>query len=273
MKKNKIKLLSKEIKKLSKTKNYTIKIESKIDGIFESKIGGIPYWPPDKNYPTNSKGKKLFLLAQVNFDEEKVISPLPKNGILQFFINDDDLMGLNFDDQTKQDNFRVVYHETVDYQMTKKAIKKLGAIDCKKADNFPVSNEYKISLHAGTDYITLGDFHFNKFFSKAYKEVYKKDLKEDENYMDILEDYEINELEEEFETNKSNHKMLGYSFFTQEDPRYNKKYMDYDTLLFQIDSDEQYLMWGDVGVGNFFIPKKSLEEKDFSHVLYNWDCY
>ena len=66
--------------------------------------------------------------------------------------------------------------------------------------------------------------------------------------------------------------MLGYSYFTQEDPRYNKKYIDYDTLLLQIDSEGEFVMWGDAGIGNFFIPKKSLIEKDFNNFLYNWDC-
>ena len=66
--------------------------------------------------------------------------------------------------------------------------------------------------------------------------------------------------------------MLGYSFFTQEDPRYNKKYKDYDTLLLQIDSEGEYVLWGDAGIGNFFITKKSLLEKDFTNILYNWDC-
>ena len=37
--------------------------------------------------------------------------------------------------------------------------------------------------------------------------------------------------------------MLGYSYFTQEDPRYNKKYIDYDTLLLQIDSEGEFVMW------------------------------
>ena len=54
--------------------------------------------------------------------------------------------------------------------------------------------------------------------------------------------------------------------------RYVKKNRDYDTLLLQIDSDD-YILWGDCGIGNFFIPKKSLIEKDFSNVLYNWDCF
>ena len=51
-----------------------------------------------------------------------------------------------------------------------------------------------------------------------------------------------------------------------------KNIKKYDTLLFQLDSQDKYIMWGDSGVGNFFIPKKSLLEKDFTNVLYNWDC-
>ena len=270
MSENKIKLLAEVIKRLSKIDIYSIKIESKTDRIFDSKIGGIPYWSPDKNYPINSSGNKLYLLAQVNFEEEKVDFPLPKSGILQFFI-DDDLFGMN-SDQTKQDNFRVVYHETIDYNMTKEAVEKLGAIDTKKAESFPINDEYKISLHKGTDYVGLCDINFHKFFALAYKEVYNKNLAEDERYDDVLGNDEIYDLENELETNESRHKMLGYSFFTQEDPRNNEKYKDYDTLLLQIDSEGKYVLWGDVGVGNFFISKKALEEKDFSNVLYNWDC-
>ena len=66
--------------------------------------------------------------------------------------------------------------------------------------------------------------------------------------------------------------MLGYAFFTQEDPRYQKKYENYDTLLLQIDSENKYIMWGDLGVANFLINKKSLEEKTFTDIMYNWDC-
>ena len=66
--------------------------------------------------------------------------------------------------------------------------------------------------------------------------------------------------------------MLGYPYFTQEDPRYNKKFAEYDTLLLQIDSEGEYVMWGDAGVGNFFIRRQDLVDKNFSDVLYNWDC-
>ncbi|MEK3889148.1 DUF1963 domain-containing protein [Bacillus sp. FSL K6-3431] len=45
-------------------------------------------------------------------------------------------------------------------------------------------------------------------------------------------------------------------------------------MLLQIDSEfEKGMMWGDSGVANFFIRKQDLERLDFSHVLYNWDCF
>ena len=45
-----------------------------------------------------------------------------------------------------------------------------------------------------------------------------------------------------------------------------------EILLFQLDSQD-HILWGDSGVGNFFISKEDLKNKDFSHVRYYWDCY
>ena len=73
----------------------------------------------------------------------------------------------------------------------------------------------------------------------------------------------------------SGHRLGGYPFFTQTDPRqYNEKIQDY-ILLFQLDTDdaENDIMWGDSGVGNFFIHPEDLKKRDFSKVVYNWDCY
>lgn len=46
--------------------------------------------------------------------------------------------------------------------------------------------------------------------------------------------------------------------------------------LFQMDSDygkeNDFVMWGDAGVANFFISEEDLANKDFRDVLYSWDC-
>ena len=36
--------------------------------------------------------------------------------------------------------------------------------------------------------------------------------------------------------------------------------------------DGDLIMWGDVGICNFFISPEALKRRDFSRVLYNWDC-
>ena len=267
---DKIKELAEEIKKLSKTDNYSIKIIEEEPQLYESKIGGIPYWTPDLTYPLNSEGKKLFLLAQINFEQEKTESPLPNNGLLQFFTGDDDEKGLNFDDMTKQENFRIVYHENIDYTITKESVKQFDISDLKNQEYFPICGEYKISLSKSVDYANPSDIRFNKFFSTAFKKIYGKELKEGENMFNVLNNEERAELEHEFETDGFKHKMLGYSYFIQEDPREDEKYADYDTLLLQIDSEGEYTSW-DCGIGNFFINKKALFEKDFSKVLFYWD--
>ena len=56
-----------------------------------------------------------------------------------------------------------------------------------------------------------------------------------------------------------------------------------DLLLFQMDSEfltdgngnqtGVEILWGDMGIANFFIRAEDLLRRDFSRVLYNWDCY
>ena len=50
-------------------------------------------------------------------------------------------------------------------------------------------------------------------------------------------------------------------------------------LLFQLDSqlaenrgEPDLVLWGDCGVGNFFISREALKKRDFSRVGYHWDC-
>ena len=69
------------------------------------------------------------------------------------------------------------------------------------------------------------------------------------------------------------HKIGGYPYFTQDDPR--KDNDPYTLLLLQIDSDDiedVEIIWGDCGVANFFINPEDLAKCQFDDVMYNWDC-
>jgi len=102
---HKINELVEKIKNLSETEYYRIKIEEKSPEITDSKIGGLPYWLEGKEFPTDEEGNKLYLLAQINFEKEKTSAPLPEKGLLQFFIADNDLMGVDYDDPITQKKF------------------------------------------------------------------------------------------------------------------------------------------------------------------------
>jgi len=271
--------LAEIIKRLSKKNYYEIKIEKEKPTIFDSKFGGLPYWTKDKEYPTNSNGIKLLLLAQINFDKFKFSSPLPEAGILQFFVNNDEEIGINFDNQIDQKDFRVIYHEKVDYDITEEDLKQLeipGSYeDLEDADDncFPIENELKISFDEKIDNITHSDKDYNKFFAEAYNAVYDKNITDEDEDFDVLNSDEADKLNDLLSSDSTNHKLLGYPFFTQYDPRSNGENFNDYILLFQIDSDSKNnIMWGDSGVGNFFITEKALINKDFSKVLYNWDC-
>ena len=86
-------------------------------------------------------------------------------------------------------------------------------------------------------------------------------------YCDLLDDY-LDFYDGE------DHKIGGYPFFTQDDPRLHltDTIEPYQLLFQMISDDEADIMWGDAGVGNFFIQPSALETLDFSRVIYYYDC-
>lgn len=225
--------------------------------LWESKVGGHPYLPKDTDWPTDPSGKELFFLAQLNFADMPPLSPFPSAGIVQFFILDDDLYGMDFDDAEAQDTFRVLYHENVvrNNSQLRTDFPPLRDYDellpHHPDESYPLVFSLEEELMPMTDYQFSqrfgGDF-FQKFGDQewAVTEQFNKAIRSD------------------------GHKLGGYAYFTQDDPRRPEDPM---LLLFQLDSDERMdLMWGDMGVGHFFIREKDLAARNFSRVLYDWDC-
>lgn len=210
--------------------------------IFESKIGGLGYIPHDKDFPTDSKGNQLRLLAQIECDKIQ-LDGFMKTGLLQFWVLNDDVTGIEWNDQTKQDGFRVIYYPEVDKTATEDEIKsKFVKNEFDDDDMLPVFRECGMN------------------FEKSENRFIDYDDMNNDDYNEII-----------------GHKVGGYPYFTQSDPRDEKMLEYYDFLLFQLDTDsignEDVVMWGDAGVGNFFINSEKLKNQDFSDVLYNWDCF
>ena len=223
----------------------------------------------------------MMLLAQINFSDLSAFdTELPKKGMLQFFITvDDDVFGMDFDDPVSQKDFRVVFHDIVRQDVTEEQVQALDIVRAEEADDYgtPIFHQAALSFRAGTDYMSSDIEGFSAVFVQAVKAVTGEDIDEENWYEYFAEDTDDDSYMNE-ELSGLGHKMLGYPGFIQFDPREEDKDLQcYDTLLLQIDSDmdedgEDYVLWGDCGVANLFINKEALIKRDFSNILYNWDC-
>lgn len=246
--------------KIEATVTPFIKIEPQPAGAtqaWESRIGGFPYLPAYAEFPKNKKGEALFFLAQINFAEMHPLDGFPEKGLLQFYINDDGLMGLDVHDG-KEGDFKLLYFEEVseepaDFQKIEKMPREYDCLPIAPGKSFP------LRFSPNSEVLPLGDFRFGQLFGDDFFAPFG------DGQWDLMDQYQK-------ANNARGHKIGGYAHFTQQDPRYGPDAAA--ELLFQLDSDQAIgCLWGDMGVANFFIRKDDLERRDFSRVLYNWDCY
>lgn len=252
-------------------------------GIFESKAGGTPYLPHDMPWPLDSRGQGMNLLAQVDCSGLGGLPDFPQSGLLQFFTGLDDLFGAEFDHMTEQKDFRVLYHEVVDPSVTAEEV---GAKRPPLPEDEDVrfytplcSGPCRILLQAPIEQgmnesAPLFDPLFTEKWNQARPELrVEYQWKIHELVAQRLRDYDATEQPG---WKGPYHQLGGYPFFTQQDPRPGEC-DDLDVLLFQLDSDmpkggKDLILWGDSGVGNFFINREALRRRDFSRVAYTWDC-
>jgi uncharacterized protein YwqG len=239
--------------------------------IWESKVGGLGYVPHGGQIPTDKKGFQLQLLAQIACSQI-TLEDFPHTGLLQFWVRNDDLAGADFDDETNQDGFRICYYEEVDKTVTEEEVReKVGNNLPFGEDLFPVMGCYGISFSERSAQMTVfEDCHFESRLQELVEKQYPEQAEALlEKIEDNIDDY-LEKCNSEF-----GHKIGGYPNFTQWDPRHEDD--RHDILLFQLDSEfgngTDRILWGDMGVANFFINREKLRHCDFSDVLYNWDCY
>lgn len=220
-----------------------IKLTYTKPSIFESKVGGMGYIPHNCGFPVDKDDNQLRLLAQIECEKVQ-LEEFPKKGLLQFWILNSEDYGIGWDNQMEQNDFRVIYYPEVDKTVTE------DEILSKFVKNEYDDEEYNMPV--------FGEFGMS--FEKC-----------DDKYVDYDDD-----IDDEVYQEIIGHKIGGYPYFTQSDPRNDEELEKYDFLLFQLDTDDdergERVQWGDDGIGNFFISTEKLRNLDFSDVLYNWDC-
>ncbi|MBO7555243.1 MAG: DUF1963 domain-containing protein, partial [Neisseriaceae bacterium] len=228
-----------------------------------SKFGGVPYWLPEMPYPVDKNGDKLALLAQIDLAELPPLPDFPTTGLLQFFIGLDDVSGLDFDNRLSQKGWRVVYHASVNPNISEKEVLNLAI----PLENMPLGDtQYKLSFKLAQTSISPCDYRFEDLFKTTAQQL-KITFDKNDEIFDLIDE----DTHEKLYNSTAGHHIGGYPIFTQDDPRSEEQLAEHKILLLQIDTEDD-IMWGDAGVGNFFITADDLKKRDFSRVLYNWDC-
>ncbi|MBQ9184095.1 MAG: DUF1963 domain-containing protein, partial [Neisseriaceae bacterium] len=192
-----------------------------------SKFGGVPYWLPEIPYPVDKQGNKLLLLAQINLSEMPPLPDFPTTGLLQFFITRNVYDMDFYNNPTRQDDWRVVYHAEINPAIDEAAVLALNIpyapqiFDEEDDGGFPVETQYRLSFEPAEIRIGTACIGFNQALKNAAKEVGIKLNKND------LSDLEVLFGEKAWEKIKQHtveNLIGGYPDFSQTDPRDERKY-------------------------------------------------
>ncbi|GAA0084886.1 YwqG family protein [Clostridium sp. CTA-7] len=210
---------------------------------WESKLGGCPYLKNIREYPIDEEGTPMLFLAQINLSDLEKLDELPEKGLLQFFIVNDDMFGL-------ESPIVVKYIE--DYEESEVQLIKENPYENNEGykQGLPFSNNGKM-------YFEIREMPMSSSLD-LFEKLFKNELSEEE-YEKLSED-----------CYSCDSRIGGYPYFVQND---YLGFNDEDFLLLQLDIDDECgIMFGDSGNCIFSIPKDALKNKDFSKVMYDWQC-
>ena len=230
------------------------------DGL-RSRVGGATVGEA----PIDAGGAPMCMLAAIWCSEVHGVPDFPESGILRFFVADNDMYGMS---ETLNDgkNFRVLYTED------ENAFGDAPWTEAVAADphreHFPVKGCYPVRFEPKMGTILASDYRFIPAVERALRRV----------GIDSFDALSEDVRDELLSANTyGGHRIGGYPCFEQADPREDEAYRKYDTLLLQLVSHDDaqgspLILFGDDGGCQFFISREALRRKDFSDVLYTWDC-
>ena len=216
-----------------------------------SRVGGLAFVTDDYPEPRDSNGGRMIFLAQLNLAKLPPLEGYPNEGLLQFFIADNDLLGLDYEKLAGGSGSFVVR------LIPASELGRGRLAEASQSEYTPVSGGY--FTVDGVLYDQLPNPEDKDFGAVTGIDWYSEDP-EVEAMFDSLCEFPQSVYG------------AGWATFTQEDPRDSDSELE---LLFQLDWERDNgveVMFGDAGVVNFFITREDLAQRNFHNAAYNWDC-
>ena len=223
-----------------------------------ARIGG-PAWLADgEEWPLDREGNRLEFVAQIEFERLPRLAGFPEGGVLRFFVGRDELFGANWD-VPEQSGCHILWHPRSAIGGRQEAPAPLSANDMSPFESETMRAQgVPLAATAADDLPSYDSCQVDARLAGQ----------SDRYGMSAVED----ELFEISQQREDGHRIGGYPMFTQPDFRRRGYYDDYDVLLLGLTSDEA-IMWGDVGEAMFLMRQSDLDARDFSRVIFYWDCH
>lgn len=222
--------------------------------IFETKVGGFPYLPKDMMFPKDKNGVDMRLLVQIKCDDLEYLEGFPGTGMLQIFTSKSFNFGSNPENPFDNSNFKIIYHQEIDKTIRLDDLYKKTLLN--ELEDYPIRMECPLYFTRTIDTISIFDFNYLKEF-KSILGTYN-------NYKDFtLEEIKplISNTESKF------NKVGGNPNFINEDIR--KDEYKLDTLLFQLQNDNNIVNIGKNCLIKFYINSDDLRNLNFDKVFYH----
>jgi putative uncharacterized protein (fragment) len=240
----------------------------------DSKFGGTPYIPKDGTLPTSVDGKPLFMLAQINCEQLPENTLYPKKGLLQFWIatTEAPLYGLDYEAPCSNDFKRVIHYPTFGEALPIDDFINDYTFD---DENLPFNFKRQFALHfkKDTESISLEERAASQFFFEKWNEAFSTHITTIDEFFDEVPDDICEEINAYLLKEPTGHKIGGYPYFIEYDPREEND--PHTFLLLQIDIDNiegEEICWGNFGgIANFFISSEDLDNCKFDNIFFHWE--
>ncbi|KFN50193.1 YwqG family protein [Arenimonas composti] len=226
------------------------------------RLGG-PAWLPDgENWPRDDEGWPLEFLGQLDFAGLPELADFPRQGLLQFFIGGDDLYGADFA-APGLGRARLFWRDRIDGG---RLVEPPPLVE--EAGNADTGVEYSPfidhALRRRGVALVPGELELDPLPDSDWRMQQRLQGKLHRAGIDRM-------LEAWRDGQVRGHKTGGHPAYTQADFRRKAEGDGLDVVLFGLSSDD-VLMWGNCGKANFLIPRGALRRRDFSRVVFWWDC-
>jgi len=215
-----------------------------------SRLGGEAWLPDGEEWPLGRDGRPMIFVAQINFGELPPALDFPDSGLIQMFVADDDVWGLDFDNPLESD--RKVF-----WRPAPEGRRLASPPEAPQSTPFE-GRGCGLAFRAGRMGPGIGGASFDARFPDGWAAKNSEDV------------------EAVFDSQPGGDDPVfvgGHPRFTQNDVREESSLADYDRVLLQIGYVPGVIMWGDVGEATWLIRREDLLKRDFSRVLFSWDCH